>query len=115
MRLLCRTAQEVRIAPRQCRTDSLGGVTEGFSADRIALRGSVSYVNNTLNSSANALNAKPYGVYAAQALRIRFAGRAEVNPGDGALLPGEETPCWRCVEVEHFPFTTVARFERLVV
>ena len=113
MRLLYRTAREVRIAPRQCGTDSLGGVTEGFSPDRIALRGSVSYVNNTLNSSANALIAKPYGIFAAQALRIRFAGHAEVSPGDGMLLSGEDAPCWRCLEVERFPFTTVARFERI--
>lgn len=113
MRLLKRTGCEICVFPRVATQGELGGVTEGFSGERIRLWGNVGYVNNTLNSTANALAATAFGARTAQALRLRFIGRAKLSVGDGVMLPGEEGPCWRCVEVSYYPLITNARVERI--
>lgn len=113
MRLLNRTLSEIRVATRIATEDGMCGVVEGFSSEYKALQGNIGFVNNTLNSTANALMSTAAGVRTAQTLRLRFMGRAEIHAGDGVLLPGEETVCWRCVEVSEFPLMTVARVERI--
>ena len=113
MRLLNRTLSTITIAPRITVTGGCGGIAEGFSAERIALRGNIGYVSNTLNSTANALISTPMGERIAQALKLRFMGDVPVNAGDGVILPGEDEPAWRCVEVNRFPLMTVARVEKI--
>ena len=113
MRLLQRSACVVRIAPRRTREDGMGGIVEEFSDEYLRLQCSVGYVNNSLNSSANALAWGEGGVRAAQTLRLRFIGEAGINVGDGALLPDDMRPAWRCVEVDRFPLMTLARLERI--
>lgn len=101
------------MAARRVAEDGLGGFAEGFSDERTVLRGNVGFVSNSLNSTANALIGSAAGVRAAQTLRLRFMGDARIYPGDGVLLPGEETVSWRCVEVSRYPLMTVARVERI--
>lgn len=113
MRLFRRTGCEIFACPRRTVQGALGGVAEGFSEDRIRLWGNVGYVSNTLNSTANALVYTASGARAAQTLRLRFAGRAQIRVGDGVMLPGEMQPCWRCVEVSFYPLITSARVERI--
>lgn len=113
MRLLKRTGCEISVFHREVTAGALGGVAEGFSGERIRLSGNIGYVSNTLNSTANALINSAYGVRAAQTLKIRFAGRAQIYVGDGVMLPGDGKICWRCVEVSFYPFITVARVERM--
>lgn len=113
MRQHWRTGTDVLIWPRQAATGALGGCAEGFSSEGIAARASVSYVANSLNGNLNALSAAPYGVRAAQAIRLRFMGVAVLAAGDGISLPGEDKPAWRCVEVDKYPLITVARLERI--
>ena len=113
MRLFYRTMSEIRVAPRMVDQDGLGGMTEGFSADIKVFHGNIGFVSNTLNSTANALMSTAEGVREAQTLKLRFMGRAEIAAGDGVMLPGENTPCWRCVEVSNFPLMTLARVERI--
>ena len=113
MRQHWRTGTDVLIWPRQTETGELGGSAEGFSSEGIAARASVSYVTNSLNGNLNALTAAPYGVRAAQAIRLRFIGAAALAAGDGVSLPGEDGPAWRCLEVDRYPLVTVARLERI--
>lgn len=113
MRLLKRTASEIRVFGRKVVTDGLGGVCERFDDACRVLVGNIGFVNNTLNSAANAFVSMPAGVRTAQVLRLRFVGRAEICVGDGVALPGEDGVCWRCVEVSDFPLMTVARVERI--
>ena len=103
----------MRVFGRKVVTDALGGVCEGFDDECRVLAGNIGFVNNTLNSAANAFVSMASGVRTAQALRLRFIGRAEIGVGDGVALPGEEGVCWRCVEVSFFPLMTVARVERI--
>lgn len=114
MRLFQRSAQVVRIAPRSCTTDTLGAAVEGFAGAWITAKANVGFVANALNSAANALNSAMPGMIPAQTLKLRFAGRVEICVGDGVALPGEVVPRWRCVEVDNFPMTTLARLERIV-
>lgn len=111
MRLLKRTASEIKVFGRSLETDALGGVCERFSGEARVLYGNIGFVNNTLNSTANALMSTAAGVRTVQTLRLRFIGRAEIYAGDGVMLPGEDGVCWRCVEVSFFPLITVARVE----
>ena len=113
MRLLKRTASEIRVFERREVADGLGGVCEGFSDVSRTLYGNIGFVNNTLNSTANAFVSGAAGVRQAQTLRLRFIGRVEIGAGDGIALPGEDRVCWRCVEVSDFPLMTVARVERI--
>ena len=113
MRLLKRTGCEISVFPRETVTGALGGIAEGFSGERLRLWGNVGYVSNTLNSTANALVSSAAGARAAQTLRLRFMGRAQIRVGDGFMLPGETEICWRCVEVNFYPFVTAARVERI--
>lgn len=99
--------------PREVSPGDLGGSSEGFAAGGTAARASVSYVTNSLNGNLNALAAAPYGVRAAQAIRLRFVGAVAISAGDGVSLPGEGGPAWRCVEVDRYPLVTVARLERI--
>ena len=114
MRIFQRSAQTVMIAPRSCTTDALGAAVEGFASPWVAAQASVGFVANTLNSAANALRSAMPGVMLAQTLKLRFAGRVQIRAGDGVILPGEVVPCWRCVEVDNFPMSTVARLERIM-
>lgn len=113
MRLLKRTASEIRVYDRRVTEDGLGGMCEGFSEEYRVLCGNIGFVNNTLNSAANAFVSMGSGVRAAQTLRLRFIGRVQAAVGDGVALPGENGVCWRCVEVSCFPLMTVARVERI--
>lgn len=113
MRLLLRSACEVRIAPLSVRADALGGVVEGFSGEHMPVQASVGYVSNTLNSTANALSRGEAGMRAAQTIRLRFIGDAPIKVGDGVLLPDDARPAWRCVEVNRYPLMTLARLERM--
>ena len=113
MRLHWRTSTNIVVWPREVSAGELGGNAEGFSSAGIAARASVSYVSNSLNGNLNALAASPYGVRAAQAIRLRLVGAATIAAGDGVSLPGEEGPTWRCVEVDKYPLVTVARLERI--
>lgn len=113
MRLFQRTLSDILIVPRRVVTDALGGVREGFAPERIRLRGSVGYVSNTLNSTANAMLGAGYGIRVAQAVKLSFVGDVPINVGDGVMLPGDGAPCWRIVEVSRFPLITTARLERL--
>lgn len=112
MRLLRRTAIEVKIWPRAVSEGALGGGREEFLDAPILARASVSYVANALNGNLNALVSAPYGMRAAQTIRLRFPGRPGIAAGDGLSFPGEDAPGWRCVEVNLYPLLTVARLER---
>ncbi|MGI6239547.1 MAG: hypothetical protein ACOYI5_07970, partial [Christensenellales bacterium] len=72
MRMLNRTLQDVRIWPRAVQAGALG-ICEGFSDVPIAVRASVGYVSNSLNSNLNALASAPYGVRAAQTIKLRLS------------------------------------------
>ena len=108
-----RTACEIYVFDRCVEEDGFGGMREGFSEEGRVLHGNIGYVNNTLNSSNNALMSLGEGVQAVQTLRLRFIGRAEIRAGDGVKLPGEDGVSWRCVEASYFPLITVARVERI--
>ena len=113
MRLYRRTLCEILVWPRVPVTGALGGVAEGFSSAPVAIEGSVGYVENALSSDRNALSAAPYGVQVRQSLKLRLRNGAPIRTGDGVSLPGEGAPAWRCVEVDVYPFVTVARLERM--
>ena len=113
MRLVERTLRSVQIAPRSVQTDSLGGVIEQFSDNRISVRCVAVPGGNTLNYAANSLNPMEHGVFLRQNLKLLMPRNTSVSAGDGICMDGEAQPGWRCVAVEKWSGHLAVKIERL--
>lgn len=105
MRLLERMLQRIEIAPRQTVTDSLGGVTESFSADRRSVRASV------IPSTGGVMD-REAGVVRVQTMCLLMPADTRIDAGDGVCV-GSDAPQWRCVCVQKWSEHVAAQVERI--
>lgn len=105
MRLLERTLRMIEIAPRAAAADGLGGVPEGFSAERLPVRASVI-------PSTGGLENRATGVSQVQSMCLLMPLDAPVSVGDGVCVESAE-PNWRCVSVQRWSAHVAAQVERL--
>ena len=92
MRLLERTLKPLYIAPGLAQADALGGVRRVFSAERIAVRGSLIPADGTLERREAGLETD------ARCLAL-LPRDAAIAPGDGVSESDSDEPEWLCVDV----------------
>ena len=105
MRLLERTLMMIEIAPRAAAADGLGGVPEGFSAERLPVRASVIPFEGGFFRHES-------GAGLAESMCLLLPADARIEVGDGVCLDGG-APKWRCVEVQRWSAHCAAKVERI--
>ena len=106
LRLLERTLRTVQVAPRAVTADALGGAAEGFSAQTLPVRASVI-------PSTGGLENRETGLREVRTMCLLMPLDAKVRVGDGVCID-EETPLWRCVDVQRWSAHVAVRVERMV-
>lgn len=105
MRLYERTMKPVYVAPRQVRTDGLGGVIEGFSGEMKKVRASVI-------ESTGGLRSREAGIEQAQSMCLLMPLDAKIEPGDG-VSEGPGAPQWRVTEARRWSAHIAVQLERI--
>lgn len=105
MRLLERTLKNIEIAPRRVEIGGLGGAAEGFSEERMRVRGSVI-------PSTGKLVSREMGVLQTRSMCLLMPPDAKISVGDGVGVDGGKVE-WRCVNVERWSAHVAAQVERI--